>query len=669
MDYEDDDYDRYQQEEDELYKDESENSEASDEVDSELEDTLMGHIHYSTNVYQKIGKATTKASASTPSESKSAVNSITSSTTSAPKNGHLAASGAEDYFRAVNQGSELDDGSDLGLLNSRQQQKSLSSFAPGWVAINDNKINEKKADLKEEEESRYSVEKKRKGNKKNSSSHFIIDDSGSEDSEAESLDSDMSMSDDGSNKKLQTETIEREEGEHIEEDELQQDDESKDEDEREEGSGDSLNEHVLEIGSTAENSDDDVNDYDLEKELGHLEDEEFKCTVCGAKDEHVSQECPLSVCFNCNKKGHIAEKCPKPRGYGRYADCRKCGSTRHATEDCPTVWRTYVVKSTVPLTPVVAYCYNCGAVGHFGDDCNMLRPMYARGDTASAFNMSSIGRSGQPGSTRDAPGVSSSSASNGRSRDSSSRSRHQDYDDRDSNRYRPSPRDESRRDWDRDGGRDSPRHGSSSSRSNYDTHDRDRTRDKERERERDRQRDRDRERDRDRSSRRERNYRDRDSEPSSSDRGGRGREDRRYDDDDNFDPRDPRSSRRRRNNDSRSPPALSRSSESRRTTKPLEGKGSQDSPLRIGSESPQRITFLKAATSTAALTSGSSSPLPQKLHPSLPDTPSRGSPNGGKKSFAEMNAFPRGNSGGSTSSTPNDGADRPMYTGGYSQRR
>ncbi|GJJ76456.1 protein AIR1/2 [Entomortierella parvispora] len=644
MDY-DDDYDRYQQEEDELYKDPSEDSN-EDEVDSELEDTLLGHIHYSSNVYKKIG-SNTKTSAPESTNVSSAV--------STPKNGHLALSGADDYFKAVNQGTELDDHMDQGIASSSSNPVTASQSITKRKRGDD----EEEGMDDEDEESRYSVEKKDGSSKKASSWNDQVAaprTAGPEDS-----DSDMSIS---------SVSEERDSGVGDEEDEVTSVGDSE-----MENSDQALDEHVLDLGTSTENVDGTDNNYDLDTELGHLDNEDFKgrnryymekeagrkchkcgevghigrectvtvCYICGAKDDHVARDCPNSICYNCNKKGHISEKCPMPRGYGQYTDCRKCGSRAHATEDCPTVWRSYIMKSNAPLQPVVAYCYNCAALGHFGDDCNMLRPTYAR--AGSAFNIAAVG--GQSGNTRDAPGISLSSSRH-RPTSSSIRDRYSTDRDRDRDRdhYRDRDRDHYR---DRDGRRDH--------------RDRDRRGHDTRERERDRHRDRDRDRNSSRNSRsdRESRYKDRDAEGSSRDYSRR--EDRKYEDD-LLTSRDSQSSKRAENRSSKS------------SNQRAEGSGSRDSPVRIGSASPPPISFLRAAA-TASSSSNStpgpstSSPSQQKLHPSLPDPPKKSST---RPSFADRNAFPRGNPDSApASSAPSpakeSAGNKPMYSGGYSQKR
>ncbi|KAJ2743140.1 hypothetical protein GGI20_003968 [Coemansia sp. BCRC 34301] len=104
------------------------------------------------------------------------------------------------------------------------------------------------------------------------------------------------------------------------------------------------------------------------------------CTVCG-NDGHTSKDCKLTgnVCHACNMRGHIASECPQRTHSGssqqRSRGCDRCSSRTHHTEECATIWRRYVYAGSRPpqYSDVTAWCYNCAARGHFGDDCQMPR--------------------------------------------------------------------------------------------------------------------------------------------------------------------------------------------------------------------------------------------------------------------------------------------------------
>ncbi|KAJ2816887.1 hypothetical protein FBU31_006421 [Coemansia sp. 'formosensis'] len=112
------------------------------------------------------------------------------------------------------------------------------------------------------------------------------------------------------------------------------------------------------------------------------------CMTCG-KDGHMSKDCKMTgnVCHSCNMRGHIASECPQRSGTPRSRGCDRCNSRTHHTEECATIWRRYVYAGPRPkqYADVTAWCYNCAARGHFGDNCQMRRSQGAlayQGDTA-----------------------------------------------------------------------------------------------------------------------------------------------------------------------------------------------------------------------------------------------------------------------------------------------
>ncbi|OCH94536.1 hypothetical protein OBBRIDRAFT_823464 [Obba rivulosa] len=135
------------------------------------------------------------------------------------------------------------------------------------------------------------------------------------------------------------------------------------------------------------------------------------CLTCGARDEHSTRSCPVSkTCFACGMKGHINKDCPNRnsgRAAGYYAYCDRCGSDLHKANECPTLWRLYqyvdddarqtirtlrASKRTLVLgrggEGYIAedeWCYNCGACGHLGDDCEEVAHPADRPREPSAF--------------------------------------------------------------------------------------------------------------------------------------------------------------------------------------------------------------------------------------------------------------------------------------------
>ncbi|PPQ73548.1 hypothetical protein CVT26_010358 [Gymnopilus dilepis] len=124
------------------------------------------------------------------------------------------------------------------------------------------------------------------------------------------------------------------------------------------------------------------------------------CLTCGVRDEHSTRSCPISkVCFTCGMKGHINSNCPNRRSarsfmFSQGSECDRCSSSRHKTNECPTLWRLYKYFSVEERSSIISirqskkefalgeggegyiaddeWCYNCGSYGHWGDDCHEL---------------------------------------------------------------------------------------------------------------------------------------------------------------------------------------------------------------------------------------------------------------------------------------------------------
>ncbi|KAF9274408.1 hypothetical protein BGZ74_004361, partial [Mortierella antarctica] len=266
-----------------------------------------------------------------------------------------------------------------------------------------------------------------------------------------------------------------------------------------------MQEHVIDLASLMNGTAPEVGDAPA-TDLSHLEDEKFKgrgryyiepevsraqcyicgqtghqqrnctttrCYVCGAVGEHSPDQCPESMCYKCRRKGHISVNCPQPRGF---SGCSECYSYDHVAENCPTIWREYEYLSGEPEnSSVVAYCYNCADVGHFGDECNIRRPQYAQHAT-SAFTS---GKIKNPSSHSNRDDYRSNDYSNDRDRrrdyDRYDRDRDRDYDRRSGDKKKSRDRDRDReRDRDRDRDRRQEKEGDK-----YRSRNRDRDRDSE----------------------------------------------------------------------------------------------------------------------------------------------------------------------------------------------
>ncbi len=110
--------------------------------------------------------------------------------------------------------------------------------------------------------------------------------------------------------------------------------------------------------------------------ISTLRPNKYKCRTCGALDDHDTARCPMTQrCFNCSRLGHIAPACPEPqRQSGSF--CKSCGSRTHLDRSCPQIWRLYIPSPTFnPDGPwkCEAWCYNCAAKGHYGDECGKAR--------------------------------------------------------------------------------------------------------------------------------------------------------------------------------------------------------------------------------------------------------------------------------------------------------
>lgn len=101
------------------------------------------------------------------------------------------------------------------------------------------------------------------------------------------------------------------------------------------------------------------------------------CHKCGAIDDHYESQCPTTIiCARCGEKGHIVLACKSKVRKRQY--CRLCDSFKHGDENCPSIWRSYIIKpsqSGGEVSDVLPriYCYNCGSDQHYGDECSEQR--------------------------------------------------------------------------------------------------------------------------------------------------------------------------------------------------------------------------------------------------------------------------------------------------------
>jgi hypothetical protein len=189
------------------------------------------------------------------SRSSSPVNNNTS------RDSHPPATAAEDYHQTISRETEQDSETDDDTQEASKQAKASSRIASSNVI-------EQPLNPEDQEESRYNVEKKRRVGQRTEWDSHATTPKPVEDDDAASV-----------------HTQENDAPEESKDDPVD-DDRDADEDDSEsdmpvkrarilddEGR---LNEHVLVLGAPDGGKDGDDKDYDLEAELGHLEDERFK---------------------------------------------------------------------------------------------------------------------------------------------------------------------------------------------------------------------------------------------------------------------------------------------------------------------------------------------------------------------------------------------------------
>lgn len=130
-----------------------------------------------------------------------------------------------------------------------------------------------------------------------------------------------------------------------------------------------------------------------EKYVPNTDDPSRYCLSCGGTG-HATQPCPELDCRFCDGKNHASFGCPTRR---RCKKCRQIGHTidacqeklglapdeldgcafcsaDHEDEDCPEIWRSCFKPSesnTRKVKAIPAFCYACGAEGHYGPECSL----------------------------------------------------------------------------------------------------------------------------------------------------------------------------------------------------------------------------------------------------------------------------------------------------------
>lgn len=69
------------------------------------------------------------------------------------------------------------------------------------------------------------------------------------------------------------------------------------------------------------------------------------CRTCRAVDAHDTADCPLRVCKNCGKKGHIAKECAEDRQSTK--TCNLCKEPGHIAGTVPRRLRTWSASSAM----------------------------------------------------------------------------------------------------------------------------------------------------------------------------------------------------------------------------------------------------------------------------------------------------------------------------------
>ena len=133
------------------------------------------------------------------------------------------------------------------------------------------------------------------------------------------------------------------------------------------------------------------------------------CLTC-AKQGHTASVCPSLVCQSCQKvKVHFTLDCPRrqrcekcrTRGHDKESctyklsrldsseiECDMCHLTGHTEAECELRWRTSgrPWESDFSSANIAFYCYECGSIGHLGNNCPTRNPGKAMGSSTWSAN-------------------------------------------------------------------------------------------------------------------------------------------------------------------------------------------------------------------------------------------------------------------------------------------
>lgn len=100
------------------------------------------------------------------------------------------------------------------------------------------------------------------------------------------------------------------------------------------------------------------------------------CNVCGNRSEHNTKNCPRIVrCSRCQEPGHGSSSCQR-KVLPREVTCGWCELKGHVEEECELFWRTSgrPWESEFTIKSFGLSCYECGGLGHLGNDCPTRKP-------------------------------------------------------------------------------------------------------------------------------------------------------------------------------------------------------------------------------------------------------------------------------------------------------
>ena len=108
------------------------------------------------------------------------------------------------------------------------------------------------------------------------------------------------------------------------------------------------------------------------------------CTICGSYGDHFSLDCPRKKrCRKCRALGHVERDCPYKLKHLAPEEiiCDLCQQSGHYEGDCELLWRTSgrPWESELMNKLIRLSCYECGKIGHLGNDCPSRRPGKASG--------------------------------------------------------------------------------------------------------------------------------------------------------------------------------------------------------------------------------------------------------------------------------------------------